>query len=245
MRILVFQHVDVEHPGVFRDFWRDAGIPYDAVELDAGEPIPPLDRYDLLVVMGGPMDVWQVDEHPWFVPEIAAIREWVVGLRRPYLGVCLGHQLLAEALGGSVGPAAVSEVGIIPVRLTEAGRVDPLFAGEDETLATLQWHGAEVTELPDEAVVLAANDACAVQAMRWGPHAYGVQFHVEITESTIVDWHRIPEYAASLHAALGPDGAERLTAESRARLAEFNALAARVNTRLMTLLHSAATDTVR
>lgn len=219
MNFLVFQHVDVEHPGVFRDFWREAGIRWQAVELDQGEPIPDdLSAFDALVVMGGPMDVWQVDSHPWLVPEMTAIAHFVRDLRRPFLGVCLGHQLLAQALGGHVGLAAGSEVGPTPVELTAAAGADALFAGLPSPLDTFQWHSAEIQRLPEGSVPLARTDLCEVQAFRWGDRAWGLQFHGEITPDTVREWGAIPEYAASLQAALGPARAATLEADVLARL---------------------------
>lgn len=229
MNILVFQHVDCEHPGVFRDFWDEAGHGWTPVELDAGEPIPPLEPFDILVAMGGPMDVWQEREHPWLVPEKEAIRRWVAELGRPFLGICLGHQLLAEALGGAVGPMKAPEVGIAEVKLTPAGRKDPVMAGFPPVTETFQWHGAEVKRLPKGAQTLAGNSKSKVQAMRWGACAYGTQFHCELTEATVGEWQEIPEYMASLEACLGKEGAARLGPAVEAKLADFNASARRLN----------------
>lgn len=236
MRILVLQHLEVEHPGSFRALWSEREACWRAVELDAGEPIPPLEDFDMLAVMGGPMDVWEEDEHPWLVAEKAAIRRWVAELQRPYLGICLGHQLLAVSLGGEARRMARPEVGLTQVRLTAAGRADPLFAGLPERLETFQWHGVEVTHLPEGAVALASNDAASVQAMRVGRHAYGVQFHPEIIEETVSDWRRIPEYWASLQNALGPAGAEDLERQVRPRLPAFRETAEALDRNLAGLL---------
>lgn len=222
MRFLVFQHIDVEHPGIFRDFMREEGIARETVELDAGEAIPSFDGFDALIAMGGPMDTWEEDEHPWLAPEKAAIRRWVLELRRPFLGVCLGHQLLSDALGGGVAKMRAPEVGILAVELTEAGKADPLFAGLGPSVRCLQWHGAEVSPPPADAVVLATSPLCPVQAMRAGPAAYGVQFHGEITAATVPDWGRIPTYRAALEQVAGAGAQARLAAEAARHMADFN-----------------------
>lgn len=225
MRILVFQHIVCEHPGIFRDFLKADGIPYDAVELDAGEKIPSLDRYDSLWVMGGPMDVWEEDIHPWLIAEKAAIREAVWQRRMPYFGLCLGHQLLACSLDGAVGKMPKAEVGILDVNLNDAGRNDPLMAGLSPRQQALQWHGAQVTKLPTGAVVLASSPLCEVQAMRVGDNAYGLQYHVELTDRTVAEWGEVPAYAQSLDAVMGAGSLPRLEKDAAALMPQLNAAA--------------------
>jgi GMP synthase-like glutamine amidotransferase len=227
-RVLVFQHLDVEHPGIFRDFLAEDGFEYVPVELDAGEPIPPLEDYAALWVMGGPMDVWQVAEHPWLLPEQAAIREAVLERRLPFLGFCLGHQLLAAALGGRVGPAALPEIGIMPVERNEPIAESALLAGVPARFQVLQWHSAEVLSLPAAARCLLRSERCAVQAMSVGEHAFSMQFHVEITGETVPQWNAIPEYRQALARSLGAQGAASLTLLAQAHLPAFNALARRL-----------------
>jgi GMP synthase-like glutamine amidotransferase len=239
MHFLILQHVAVEHPGIFREFWRAAAVDWTTIELDLGQVIPrDLERYDALVVMGGPMDVWRRDEHPWLTPEIAAVRQFVVALGRPYLGVCLGHQLLAAALGGEVALGSASEVGPCRVRLTPAAREDPLLEGLSSPLTTFQWHSAEVKELPAKAVVLAETDLCRIQAFRFGSCAYGFQFHAEITAETVGDWGRIPAYRRALEATLGADASEQLAAETLTLLPQLNDTARHLSDRFLRLVRS-------
>jgi GMP synthase-like glutamine amidotransferase len=237
--VLVFQHIPIEHPGIFRDFLAADGLRYRAVELDAGESIPDLAGYDALWVMGGPMDVWEEERHPWLIAEKAAIREAVLERRMAFLGVCLGHQLLADALGGEVAPGQ-PEVGVLEIELTEAGRSSPLFEGLTARQPCLQWHGAEVRRPPEGAQVLARSAQSEVQAIQVGARAFGLQYHIEITPLTVAEWAEVPAYAEALRRTLGADALPAFEAQATAHMAEFNRVARRLYDNFMTVLRASA-----
>jgi GMP synthase-like glutamine amidotransferase len=227
MRLLVLQHLHTEHPGSFGDVIRERDLDVVTVELDEGEALPPLDGFDAILAMGGPMSANDDDEHPWLAGERAYLRE-AVEAGVPVLGACLGAQLLAAALDADVYPVpAGPEVGLLPVELTDAGRADPLFAGLGPSVMTCQWHG-DTFDLPAGAELLASSPHCRNQAFRVGPSAYAIQFHVEPTREQIAEWREIPAYAAALEQVLGPPEAEAFFAETDARVPELTAIAHRL-----------------
>ncbi len=237
MHILVLQHARVEHPGVFRTLLRQDGHTWKSVELDEGEGLLSLDGFDALWVLGGPMDVWEENLHPWLKDEKRFIRDAVETRRMPFFGLCLGHQLLAEALRGRCGKASQPEVGVMDVNLTAEGRESVWFDGLSDWFPCLQWHGAEVQELPAGAVCLAESAACGIQAMSWGDKAFAAQFHVEVEHDTIDNWAKIPAYSNALKDAFGADGVDRLRGECAASIGKFGEMAERI---YINWMHAAA-----
>lgn len=221
MRILVLQHIACEHPGLLRKFLAADSVAWDAVELDAGEAIPALEPYDALWVMGGPMDVWDIEDCPWLIAEKRAIRRWVREMERPFLGVCLGHQLLADALNGTCGPQRPPEIGILDIALTDAGQKDPVFGGLPKDFKALQWHSVRVAQPPEDAVVLASSAICPCQAMRVGQRAWSMQYHVELEDTTIPEWGKVPAYAEALDRSQGPGALARMAEAARPHMPVF------------------------
>jgi GMP synthase-like glutamine amidotransferase len=219
--VLVLQHIACEPPGAYEDVLDERGMQIVRVELDEGEPLPELGGFDAVVAMGGPMSVADEDEHPWLVDEKRLIAE-AVARDTPFFGACLGVQLLAASLGAAVTPGEMPEVGVLPVYGTAAAEDDPVFSGLAWPRPTLQWHG-DTFALPHGATLLATSPAYPHQAFRVGRAAYGVQFHLEVTDEMADEWARVPAYVASAEQALGPGGIDRLLAEFRDSAEEMRA----------------------
>jgi GMP synthase-like glutamine amidotransferase len=239
-RILVFQHMEAGHPGSFRDFLGQDRIAWQTVRFDLGEPIPDLAGFDALWVMGGPQDVWQEAEHPWLIAEKAAIREAVLARRMPFLGICLGHQLLADALGGAVRPAAAPEIGVFEVALNDGAADSWLLSGLPRRGRFLQWHRAEVHRPPEGARILAASRNCAIQALTIGERAFGLQFHAEVDGAILDEWLGIEAAVADLESGLGPGGPARFAAAAYAHVAGFRRAAWKLYVNFRTRLPVAA-----
>lgn len=184
---LLVQHVAHEGPGVIAQAIDATGAELSVLRIDRGDALPPLSALAEaagLVVMGGPMGVH--DDLSWLADERALLRQAVeAGL--PVLGVCLGAQQLAAALGAQVSAGPAPECGIGEVHLTTAAISDPVFGPAPTPLPCVHWHG-DTFALPEGAVRLAGNAAYENQAFRFGARAYGLQFHVEVTASLVAHW---------------------------------------------------------
>ena len=224
----VLQHISCEPPGIFSVLLRQHGIAVETFEPGAGDALPDWREVDLVLAMGGPMGVYDEADHPW----LAAEKDWIGAAVRsgvPYLGVCLGAQLLAASLGAKVHAGAAPEVGVLPVMLTSDGRADPVFAALGEAITALQWHG-DTFGIPAGAVRLARSGAYPNQAFRFGEVAYGVQFHVEVTGWMLEQWQYVPAYRASAEAVLGAAGFEALARDFHSASASMTDSAERMFT---------------
>ena len=188
MRAAIFLHLEGDSSGLLGKALEQAGVVCDDIHLYKGEPAPDPGAHDILVTMGAAQQVWETEEHPWLIEEKAAIRHWVEDLEKPYFGICFGHQLLADALGGQVGMSKCNEIGILQVNRHEEAAHDPVFSAMEPDGHWMQWHLAEVTKAPDGAQVLASSGDCAIQAMSLGPHVVSIQFHAESSLPTIEKW---------------------------------------------------------
>ena len=202
-KLLVFQHSAREPLGVFDPMLRRAGFRIRYVNFSRQPELKPeVSRYNGLVVLGGPMNVDQAHLHPHLTTEIACIRE-ALDRGIPVLGICLGAQLLAAALGATVKPNNVREIGWYRLHPTSAAGGDPLCRHLNGDQHVFQWH-AYTFDLPDGAVHLASTPTCPNQAFRYGERAYGLQFHLEADENLIQKWLHVPEYRDEAVAA-GPE----------------------------------------
>ena len=226
--IIILQHIDIETPGYILDLMKKDKFNLTTIELDEGEKIPSnLDQFDGMFCMGCPMDTWMEKDYPWLIEEKNKIKEFVIDLEKPYLGFCLGCQLLGEVLGGNVVKSTPPEIGILDITMSKSYSSDHLFGEFNSSIKALQWHSYEVRDLErnNNVTLLGSSPTTKYQIFKYKDHAYGIQFHIEIRDNTVSNWGCVPEYEKALEDSLGKGALEKFDqkAQENMKLMNFNA----------------------
>jgi GMP synthase-like glutamine amidotransferase len=203
-RVLALQHVWDDPPAYLEEILHAHQIACETIEVQT-MPLPDPASYQAIVLMGGPQHIYADEEQAYLAREKALVRQ-AVAASIPTLGICLGGQLLASALGARVRRHQVAEVGFFEIPLTEAGRQDPLFAGLPGWQLAFHWH-EDVFDLPEDAVLLATSELAPNQAFRYGSCAYGLQFHIELNTDMAQLWLSYPPFAREIATTLDDESA--------------------------------------
>jgi GMP synthase-like glutamine amidotransferase len=222
-RVLVVQHVSHSSLGVYGEVLAERGDEEVWIRCHEGDRLPDrLNGFDAVISLGSDRSVYETDEW-WLEPELRLLRE-AVDAGAPVWGICYGAQLLAAALGGRVFAGARPEVGVLPLRLTDAAAADPVFGSLPREVPMFHWHG-DTFETPAGATLVAGSDAYPSQAFRAGALAYGVQFHAEATVDLVRGWLALPATRDQLEASAGPGAVEKLEADAERDLPAVNEVA--------------------
>jgi len=217
-RLLVLQHVDIEGPGLFEQFAKERGLKIEIIRLDKKDNLPQTKKGDLILIMGGPMGVKDIgsERYPWLKLERDFVKKELEN-KRPIIGVCLGAQLLASAAGGDVEilkygspPKVLPEIGWAQIFVNKSNNEFKELFGEP--FYVLHWHGDRIL-LPNKAVLIASSVRCKEQFFRIGDFAYGLQFHIEATESMLEEW--IKEDKEFIYRGFGLNGEKFLREENK------------------------------
>jgi GMP synthase-like glutamine amidotransferase len=225
MEVIVLQHINIEDPGFIKDLMIAEGVKLTTIELDEGEKIPSdLNKFDAMFCMGGPMDTWMEKDYSWLIEEKKKIKEFVVGLKKPYLGFCLGCQLLGEVVGGNVVKSKYPEIGMLNVNFSQNKKSDLLFSEFPEKITSLQWHSYEVQNLENNKniTLLASSPETKYQIFKYQEHAYGIQFHIEVKDTTVGEWGCVPEYKSALEKQLGDGALKKFDEEAKIHMSNMN-----------------------
>ena len=225
MNIIVLQHIKIEDPGYIKDLMLADKFKLTTIELDEGESIPKdLNQFDGMFCMGGPMDTYMEDQYPWLIDEKKRIKEFVVDLKKPYLGFCLGCQLLGEVIGGKVVKSNPAEIGIMDINLSDNKKDDKLFSEFPDKIKSLQWHSYEVQGIENnkDVTLIGSSPVTKYQIFKYQNHAYGIQFHIEIKDTTVNEWGCVPEYKKALEDQLGSNALKKFDDAAKMNMKDMN-----------------------
>ncbi len=225
MEVIILQHIKIEDPGYIKDLMLNDRATLTTIELDQGEKIPDnLGKFDAMFCMGGPMDTWMEKQYPWLINEKEKIKEFVVDLKKPYLGFCLGCQLLGEVIGGKVVKTKNPEIGMLDINFLNSKNKDNLFFEFPKQIKSLQWHSYEVQGLENnkDTTLIASSKETKYQIFKYKNHAYGIQFHIEVKDTTVKEWGCVPEYKLALEKQLGNNALEKFDNDAEANMDKMN-----------------------
>ncbi len=222
-RLLVFQHVPYEILGTLNPLFKRYGFRIRYINFGRHPDSEPcLTGYDGLVVLGGPMSVYETRKYPYFTTELHLIEE-AIQKDLPVLGVCLGAQLIAKTLGARVTKNSEKEIGWYDVSRTHAAEKDPVVGHFRSSEKIFQWHG-DTFETPRGAIHLASSQLCSNQAFRYGERVYGFQFHLEVDEPMIERWLNIPAFKKELESFGSRVTADKIRKETKSYIHRLTAL---------------------
>ncbi|MEK6590981.1 MAG: type 1 glutamine amidotransferase [Nitrospinota bacterium] len=216
-KVLMLKHINVEGGGTIEDYLLSNGWEIDRRELQDGGEIPLKLPYDAILILGGPMNVYEEDRYPFLRDEDRLIKD-AIKKEIPTLGICLGAQLIAKAAGAKVTKNKIKEIGWYKVNLTEAGKKDPVFKGIGENFDVFQWHG-DTFGIPEQGTLLTTAELCTNQALKVGKNIYGLQFHMEVTEDMIYKW--IDTYDEELNSLKGVIDVEKIRKDTKAKFTPY------------------------
>lgn len=212
MKILIIQHTREEHAGVFTSFFSEMGWPTEIRCAENRDPMPAaLQGYQGMMILGGPMGAYEEEKYPYLRQVQQLIRE-AAALRLPSLGICLGGQLMARALGAQIAPSPVKEIGWYRLRLTKRGSGSDLFRGFPAEFSGFQWH-QDSFELPAGAHLLVKGEGCFNQGFVYNGHLWGLQYHPEMTPDMVQEWLFAHQEEATQFG--GPDAHRQIMDQTR------------------------------
>ncbi len=200
----MFQNEKCEHLGVFSKILNENNISYQYIKLYEEEEIPNLNDYSAIIILGGPMNVYEERKYPFLKKENSSIKE-ALKINKPMLGICLGAQIIARAAGAKVYPAKRKEIGWFTLNLTTGGIENDVFRGLERQFTVFQWHG-DTFDIPSGSIKLAKSNLFPNQAFSIGKTIYALQFHLEVTKKMILEWvNRYEDELVTLKEEVDPD----------------------------------------